>query len=823
MHTAAPPSRKRFGFGSFIGLGLTGLLAINTGCGGGSGTTNPPPAPPTSSTALSGRSAKGIIQNGVVTAYEWSAGAWVKRGEANTDGRGDYSLNLSGYSGNAVRLVISAASGTTMIWDGPTGGAHTFGQAEALPSGFAMQAVLPPLVSSSVTNVPITPYTSMAAALVEAASTKDAVSVQKAIATINVITGFDVARTKVVDITSQTAMNGASTAEQRASAMTAALTFIPGQTLTELVTRLSQSLADGKFDASDAIKVGDLTKAWTDALASAGIASRLSDAVKNEIRVAAQIVNDATDGSGTFIPNPPANPPTTEIAAAKGLISDARSLVSNIIQTDFQTPLGATGIKAEAAASVFNRDAAAMAQILGISLQQAMTQVGTVDEIRTAVIRDGSAQKIITITSGISTLGTLTLTASNASSLKMQLSGSLKGTEPGARTVTVNATIDTGMDLSKFNWTTVTTTQTSTQISLQASVGDGTTSLAISKGTISVTVEPGTGGKPVVTALALTDLTLGLVTQNASFTGSTTLELVKLTDAAPVSTYFHEDDRLSLKKASLSGTFSLGSGETFKANAGLDLANADTFDLLAFLNSNQVVFMWAENVLTPAQIQAIKIAGGLSNVTGDWGVYYYVNPDWNSQGAYAWGGNTGGNPDPATLLAVYNPDTYLLNQFKANAGATVRGRQVYVGNFNGITSSSISGRVQLPGFAETATNFMKLSMTMGFELTGVAGLPAAKVALAASRSTLNGGSASIGVTWGTSQYTFTFSDIDIAARTGSLTITNGQGVSLQLKDINAGAATGALYVGTTKAADVKQLQSGLIKVSYTDGTFETLQ
>jgi len=352
-------------------------------------------------------------------------------------------------------------------------------------------------------------------------------------------------------------------------------------------------------------------------------------------------------------------------------------------------------------------------------------------------------------------------------------------------------------------------------------VGDGITSLGISNGTISATVTPASSGNPVITALSLKDLTLDLKTEKASFAGSASFEAASILDAANMSTYFHENDRLSLKTASLSGTFALGSGETFKASLGLDLANADTFDVLAFLNSDNIVWLMADNVMTDAQVQALKNAAGLTNATGNWSIYYTVSS--TGSYAYTYDGNRSIQVDSAKLLNAYSPDSYFLDQLKANIGATVTNRTVYVDHYNGTTSNGIWSYVQLPQFQETSSHFLQLSTTMNFELTGITGLPTAKVSLAAKRSALNGGSATIGVTWGTSQYTFTFSDIDVVAKTGSVTIANGQGVSLTLKDINSGDATGALYVGTVKVADVKEVKSGIIKVSYTDGTFETLQ
>jgi len=247
-----------------FGAGTALLLALTLACGGGGGgsTTNIPPAPSTN--AISGAAAKGIIQNGAVTAYELVGGGWAQIGTATTDTTGAYSLTATGYKGGVVKVTITAGSGSRMVWDGPTGNGHTFGTAEPVTSDFSMSAVLPSLGSSGTTSAPITPYTNMAESLVEAAlASTTATTAQTAIARVNVMVGFDVSTTPVVDPTNATAMAAATPTAQQAAAMSAAIcTFVTGSgTAASAVTKLAASFAGGGFTSASQIPILSLV-AW---------------------------------------------------------------------------------------------------------------------------------------------------------------------------------------------------------------------------------------------------------------------------------------------------------------------------------------------------------------------------------------------------------------------------------------------------------------------------------------------------------------------------------------------------------------------------------
>ena len=262
------------------------------------------PAAAAAPVALSGKASKGIIQKGVVTTYELVRGSWLQRGGTTlTDATGGYSLSLAGYLGGPARLTLTAGATSTMIWDGTTGNGHTFGVAEPLPADFRMSTVLPSLGSSVVSNIPITPYTNMAAAMVEtglAAATP--ASVQAAIGTVNMMTGFDVSTTAVVDVTSSAAMAAATPAQQQAAAMAAAVTSLAGSgSIATAVSSLASSMAGGQFTSSSAVTPADLVAAWTAVLNNPAITSNLGGTVQTNLQLAGNNVTNQTV-NGTYTP-----------------------------------------------------------------------------------------------------------------------------------------------------------------------------------------------------------------------------------------------------------------------------------------------------------------------------------------------------------------------------------------------------------------------------------------------------------------------------------------------------------------------------------------
>jgi hypothetical protein len=814
-----------------------------TACGGGSSSTDSSPSP--SSYSVSGTAAKGIIQGGIVTADEYVGSDWENVGNTKTDTNGKYSLTLSGYTGGPLRITITADSSTTMKCDDTAGCGDTasFGGSVALSDTFSMAAILPSAASNSLSDVPVTPYTNMASHLAEKAlstATDKTAAVNTALSTITNLVGFNVATTHVVDITA-TDFSAANADEQRSAAMSAALMNFTNEStsVNDVLTNLAKALDDGVLGEDDTIKFSDLRKAWTDTVSDPTIQPLLSNDAKNEITNQVSSLEENLSDDGTYKPVASTNYGDTDVAKAKTLITDTRSFIYNIIDTDFDTPLNAIDANAAAAADVFDKDSAAMASLLGTAVKDMVSKLA-----EDQVTAGGTFP--VDIYSGTSKLGTLTLTTSSTSSgMNAKLSGKLTGTETGSRTVAVNdLTISSNLTLAEIQNTK--TTATSYNLNISGGLTDGSTSLAVSNGQAVATLNSvlaNASGEiltSALTAIELKNLDLILKANGATFAGNAAFRLVK-PDATKISKALYDSFPLTLKSVALSGDFTTSDSQDIKASVGLDLANSETFDLQAFLNNENTV--WIHRTLDDTTTANLIAAASNNGITSgqNWSLNYgyytydsgtcYLAPNTNictpeSQSEYTRYANV---YDPAQTFK-----DIIATEYTANTNATIDNIWVNVSEYQRMDANSmmheeahhaLDGAINLGSYDESASNFLKVKATAAFELNNVTGLPHAKVSAVVDRNAFKGGSANLLVNWDAKQYTFKLYNVDLGTQSGALTVTDPTGTSLILKDVSVAdaSATGALYVGAKKVADVKTLDNGGIKVSYIDGTFETLQ
>lgn len=835
-----------------------------TACGGGGGSSSS--STPTSY-SVSGTAAKGIIQHGIVTAEEYVGSDWKAVGNTTTDANGKYALTLSGYAGGPLRIKITADSSTTMKCDDVSGcgSSATFGQAIALSNDFSMAAILPSVTSTSLTDVPVTPYTNMAAHLAEsslATATDKSAAVNTALSTVTTIVGFNIATTPVVDITADDFSTTATADEQRAAAMSAALMSFTNESTSveDVLERLASAIDDSTLDENDTIPFSDLRQAWSDTISDPTIQSLLSEDAEDAITNQVSYLEENLSDDGTYTPEPNENYGDSDVAKAKTLLTDTRSFIYNIIETDFDTPLNALDANASAAAEVFDKDSAAMVSLLGTALDDMFSKL-TEDQVT------AGGTYPVEVYSGTSKLGTLTLTTSNTSSgLSAKLAGSLTGTETGARTVTVNdLTISTNLTLDEIQNTK--TTSTSYNLNVSGELSDGSTSLAVSNGqavtTLSSVLADASGDTltSALTGIELKNLDLTLKTDGATFAGNAAFKLVK-PDATKVSKAFTDDFPLTLKSVVLKGDFTTKDSQNINASIGLDLGNSETFDLMAFLNDENTVWVYKDDAIDAATLTSLKTQNGIPDTASEWSVnygygnYYYWTSSYDAnlseqsyyQAGYYW--NSGSPNYEYHGDSVYTQEAYdaqaaiydpvaALNAVITSDYATITGSKVISANINvghgyywdangqQIPSiyNNLYGEIQLGNYEESASNFLKVKATAAFELNNVAGLPNAKVSAVVDRNAFKGGSASLLVNWDAKQYTFKLDNVDLDSQSGALTVTDPTGTSLILQDVSVSdaSATGALYVGTKKVADVKTLDNGAVKVSYIDGTFETLQ
>ncbi len=820
-----------------LSVAISTVLVLSA-CGGSGGSSSS--SSQSAAKAISGVAAKGVIQQGIVTAYELVAGNWVSRGSATTDESGQYTLNLTDYQNGIVKLVLSAGSNTRMKCDVADCDGASFGQSVALGSDFALDAVLPNLTSTS--NIPITPYTHMAAAMIESQLAADpttvtAEAVTSALSKVSTLAGFDVAATKVIDITDATQLAAASDDEKMAAVRGAAIMELTSEQLpiAAVLKSLASSFADGAFSANDSISITALANAFDAVMAESELTANLGETVKTALQASvAQIKGQiASDGSYTPVANP--NVSLSAEAQGKALIRDTRSFIYNIInQADsgkFDQPLEALGVHIDDAAEVFNRDTAAMTEILGLGIEQMQETLTNDDTLRATLQANGSASKQVTVTSNGKTLGTLTLTATNYDAVKMSLKGTLQGEQSNGRSVVVDLQAQTNVDLKLLSDDGSSSSQTILNMVLNGTLSDGSTSLNIDSNTLA-TLSVGFDSKAdnlgkVVASVKLDELVAHIVSAGATFDGSLGFELIRPTGTT--SSYLYEDTaNLTLKSVALDGTFVTAQKESMQAAIELNLLNSDTFDLLAFLNGEDELDIRQDEALSDSQVAAIQNASQVKSVSG-WNINYGIN-SYNGSQSFAnstdWDGWKNYAESYNQLAAIYDPVAALKSQFASLPGAEVRYAEVNLASYG---LRQLNGNVYLPEYAESDSNFLKAQLTTSFDLVNVTGLPEAKVWAKVNRDTLNGGSATLQVSWKDAaqnvSYQFRFDGVDVKAKTGNLTISNPYGVKAVFDKVNLteGSTSGAVYVAGNKVGDITTLDNGLVKIKYTDGSFETLQ
>lgn len=204
---------------SYLGV-LAGAMLVLTACGGGGGGGDTAAPAPVVSGSVSGVAAKGIIANGVVTAYCGNSQAPADQlATGVTNAAGEYQLSWSIACSKPVLLVVTAGTATTMA-DEATGTTMT------PAAGFALRALLADPDTTTVKN--ITPLTDMAAAIAGSSATlTKAAAANAENAVINTVLGGDIGAYQAKPLApTAAALTGANADEQKlATVLTAISAF----------------------------------------------------------------------------------------------------------------------------------------------------------------------------------------------------------------------------------------------------------------------------------------------------------------------------------------------------------------------------------------------------------------------------------------------------------------------------------------------------------------------------------------------------------------------------------------------------------------------
>lgn len=141
------------------------LALLLAACGGGSGgdTAGAPPSATASSNVV-----KGLIRNGVVTAWRWSGGAYVQVGSARTGENGDFSLTVQDpVPGEVLRLALDVSSDTRpgyrteMLCDVAQCGSGVRGDWVPLTTGLGLTSWISVGSDGALTVMPMTPVSTL--------------------------------------------------------------------------------------------------------------------------------------------------------------------------------------------------------------------------------------------------------------------------------------------------------------------------------------------------------------------------------------------------------------------------------------------------------------------------------------------------------------------------------------------------------------------------------------------------------------------------------------------------------------------------------------
>lgn len=822
---------------------------LTSACGGGGGgSSTVDPTPSANTKTLSGVVAKGMVRQGVLTAYELVGGSWVQRGSGRTDAAGQYSMDVTNYQGGALKVLATADSSTKMKCDAEKCGDLVFGNEMALSSNFAMETIIPGYVT---TSVPVSPYTNIVASHLETLnkSTKGGLTsaqIQSVANTFTQFTGFPVLTTPVVDVTDSSKFAAGTTEQKLAALLGAAIMKMAAsnkQDVATVLTNLAKAYEDGSFDGDTAI-IKSLLDSWgaLSSDAKLGVLLTANSTVQGLLKTQIEAINVLCTKNQCNLD--PQQQDKADLEKAKSLVHNSYSFIDKLIDTNFKDPLNTLG--KDLSDAFFDRNATGISQAMGAALEGVVNAMvddkefkDELFDMRDAISKDKNSTQSVTRSIEIKddgeVLGTLVLVAdyskatstSSARYFQMSVKGALTGTDTDGRTVNVDLALKGDFDLLALIGTDI--SDRTLKMALSGSIKDSITAMQITAGElqarVSGPVDKDTDAS-VLTSLNLKDLTMTLKGPKGDFSGKGGFKLVSNADALLSSYLYEGKPKLSLSQITLDGALQTTDGKSIKAKTTLDVTNADQLDLLAFLNSEEVIDFKQSSALTDAQALAVRKASKVAAAAGTWSLGYAINNETGVTSTTSKDGDNDTLKDQDSynaLAAQFEPVAKIKAQLQSFPNADVKDARVFIkGNGNTITSSTLKGKVDL-GSYESDSNFIKAELTGSFDFTGVEGLPAQMTAWI-KRDKLNGGSANIQAVWNGEWYNYSLTDADVKKNLGSLTVTDVSGTKLLLNKIDYDAQTsqGVIYVGSKEMAKVTT-NKGVVDVTYRDGTSERLQ
>lgn len=815
------------------------IAAILAGCDSGSSSDDDDSV--SIDASLQGTAAKGIIINGVVTADELNTDGSVSNanvGSATTGGDGSYSMDLNDdYEGGPIRITVTKNDDTTTVCDAISGcGPATdatldensnnevdFGE-QYKPSNLSMMALLPDAEDGETIDVQVTPFTNMAAEKALDGSLSDTTITAANSEVSALLGGLDILRTEPVDITD---LDGDEDANAVAyAALTAAIaegaadgTNEPdlGQALSDLATQF----AAGTFAANDMQDI--LDDAAAAFVASGALdTSGLLDVIQND-------VDDAIANSGGIIdPEPNPNAGDTDVELAKDFISDLRTW-GTVIQAETEAPSLAFETQLDMVDAVYDTMDGGLDKAIETGVD-AIVDFSRGDWIETDltgyVAHDGLEPE------GTFTAGTISST-STADGVEYAISGATVNTSAGL--VSLDMVI-----IAPEDQTPVSTVVLGIQ---SISADDGLATITVNSGTVTLNL----GEEYTVDYDAIDppmpDVDSMVFDMDVSLTENKTVENNIVVDATDPVTFTGDlsftvyplaDGNGQIINAvpgslEMDGSVSNTTGDSFDMNFSVSIPDAASITPLGTVydldstyaenNGGDYLISWTND---DTDFSYSHFTGNFLNATFD-------PNDLEVSYSYDNFGDVGGGVIPAASLDVFvDSISYLFDEFSNKIW--IDGQGEYYRDFSTIPDYSVDGHVAFT-LDEVDVEFFDQTQpligTAGLQFTAqLDGLPEADISITGSTTAFEAGNADMTVSYGTRSITFEVSNDTADGEVGEVTISNQDGVELilnfdNLEDLDETNDVRSVTINDKEIAIFEELDNGLTKVSYIDGTFET--
>lgn len=853
-------------------LVLAVSAALVTGCGGGSSTTSSTGAG-TGSSTIGGGAAKGIISGGIVKAYPLDASGTPSAtavGSATTAADGTYSLQLDDtYDGaSSLLLELTANASTTMICDALNGcGAGIVrGASFNPPANFKLRAILPPVTAGSSVNAQLTPYTDMAAAIIQEGGDTSATKVQEATSKINQIVGVNILEVQPIDITKPASTAGATEEEQRYALMLAALaneafdsgTATPEQMLTNL-ENFSDDMKDGVLgDDAGGLSPLDLVTALNNELNDDDNKANLDDGALTQAQQTSAVLSSLTD-QGTLTPETGSGGNTDKISQAKALITQTRTWISSI--EALETPADAFGTDAETIGQTIDSNAQAVLEVFARVMETSF------EAIRSAIKNEQAVPSSIDIIANNQTIGQATITDNSATGTKSYsitatnisgvtsnftflLNNDLTSQTISAGDVEVTVSGDASNAQSKF---TLANTKLTVTLGSDLNLGDSEGS-STAQDFREVSAQAADPSEPNVTGIILAGgITIEKMSEGSAtgdkLEGNADIELVKMTTAGGS---IINEENMSLKKLAITDLkVSTSAGSSVGLSMSLNIDNATSFDTFALLASQPVLhFNIDENsgisfdpsaAATQLGITSIEHAcygngcdfrylqnndgltiGGTSTCVS--GTTDNSNSAVSSSEEYTYDCVSGVNEDLESQIAALYPQPFVQD---------IEIEQIHYHNPNyvspNIDVNFPTASIQTPlvyGFGKVYLDDIEnvehtldatLNITGKINLTGN---PEAVASLTIDKSDYKMGKVTLTIAYNGQSFIVNFDNSGDRVAEGNITITNPDGVKLVFSGSES-SDNGAVYVNENQIGTIEKSDRSVI-VRFNDGSFVSL-